>query len=294
MSRAHRKPKARKPVPASAYGPRDRGRDHHKLLIGPGDTAADDRLVRYTPGRLNIDTAGLLAKTANAEVEFAIAAVPAIWLVDAFQGRPATVCAAACLHLADVYTLLGIKAHILPVTVAIPERGGTACYGEDQPWWDGTEFVGHCIVDCPDLERTIDVTIQQFDGFQSRRYPVIGRTAAVLRGGSRTNPGSEHVLQVDGRTIAYTVAEGGEALVRDADIVRAGADTSPRTAANIAAQTLETLRNLGFADRIPEPFERLRALLDAIGETAMTAENGDFRFALDSGARAVDELLPQP
>lgn len=290
MSRTKRhKTPNRKPVPPSAYGKRK----HHptlKKLIAFPDGRQEHHTYRIKP--LRIDLKQCLTAAAGGDPDFAVVLVPAALTVDWMRTHPANACAQACIHLVDVYRLLGVEAHIVPVTVAIKEGLNLACYGEDPPTWDDTVFVGHCIVHLPGVGRFVDPTVQQFDGFQHLKYPYLGKTVFSSQDRRHYITGDQLRLMVDNRPVIYTVAEADESLIDDHPAAQHVRDKNERAAANIASQAIHTFRALGLADRIPDHHHRIRAMLDTVGEAELRVETGAARFIIDGQPRWGDELLP--
>jgi hypothetical protein len=279
----------RKAVPASAYGRKDTQQGATKLVLT--DSGVERRLP-YRPGRLRTDVRTLLEGAAQASIEFALTALPVTMLLTHYEGKPATVCAQVCMQLADVFTMLGIESHATPVTVAVKEHGQTAYYGSETPTWEGTEFVGHCVLWIPALERFVDATVQQFDGIQQRLGPYTGPIGTV-EGNGPLLVGQEMLAFMDGRAVSYTVVAGGDALVRNESILASIGEKRPRSAAYIAGQTVDALRVLNLAPRVPGHFERISQLLDAVGDAPVVQDETDaFRFNVDGRPLWIDELLP--
>lgn len=276
----------RKPVPSSKRKQRSLAK---KLVVFP-DGRQERRAYRIEP--LSIDLERCLAGAASNAPDFAVALVPAALVVDWMRTNPANVCAQACLHLVDAYRLLGVEANIVPVTVAIKEGSNLACYGEDPPRWDDNVYVGHCIVSLPDAERFVDPTIQQFDGFQRRKYPYIGKTAFRSQDREQFVTGDRLNLLVDDRVMLYTVAQADESFISDHSVAQQVRAENDRIAANIAAQTIEVFRAFGLAGRIPDQYQRIRTMLDTVGDAELRVEPGAAQFIIDGQPRWIDELLP--
>lgn len=283
-----KQPKSRRPVPASAYGRKHTRSETTKLVLTDGGV---ERRLPYRPGRLRTDVRTLLEGSAQASIEFALTALPVTMLLSHYEGKPATVCAQVCMQLADVFALLGIESHATPVTVAVKERGQTAFYGSESPRWEGTEFVGHCVLWIPALGRFVDATVQQFDGFQRRMGPYTGPIGTA--GGGPLPVGQEMVAFMDGQSVSYTVVDGGDALVRNDALLAGLGEQRPRSAAYVAGQTVDAIRVLGLARRVPERFARLVQLLAAVGDAPVVEDGTDaFRFDVNGTPQWIDELLP--
>lgn len=284
-----RKTPNRKPVPASAYGKRKQYPTAKKLIAFP-DGRQEHR--SYHIRLLRIDLPRCLGSAHRLGPEFALALIPAAFTVEWMRTHPANVCAQACIHLFDVYQMLGIEAHILPVTVAVAEGEDIACYGDERPRWEGEVYWGHCMVNLPGLKRFVDPTIQQFDGFQHLPYPYIGKTVVNALEHQDSLVGERLGLQVDGRSVIYTVLDADEGLVAAhpmAENVREGNSHAP---AMLAGQVVDALRRLEIAKDIPESFPRVRAMLDAVGDAPLIAEHASARFDFGGQLRWVDELIP--
>ncbi|MCD0446290.1 hypothetical protein LO763_22000 [Glycomyces sp. A-F 0318] len=281
-----RKPKVHQPVPASAYGRKHANPEATKLVL---TDAGVERRMRYTPGRIHTDVAVLFQGAQDASIEFALTIVPAAVLLSHYQGKRATVCAQVCIQLADVLALLGITSYATPVTVALRESGQVAFYGAEAPRWEGNAYVGHCVLYIPSCERFIDATVQQFDGFQQRMGPYTGPIGATRDGGPLA-AGHETTAMIDGRVVSYTVVPGGDALVRYDELLAVLGEQRPRSAAYMAGQVIDALRQLDLASRIPEQFSRVRALLETVGDAPVVDSAEEFRFVINGEPRWIDEL----
>ncbi|OAR25055.1 hypothetical protein A8W25_28745 [Streptomyces sp. ERV7] len=212
--------------------------------------------------------------------------LPFLWAALSDGRAPANICVDACMTLRNAYGQLGVRAELLPVTVAIQKKdGGGTLYGSLTPRWKGTEWNGHCALVLPDSERFVDPTIEQFD--EVRRVgmgPMVGKVAMSTReDGSLVEPGAKVMLQRGDLVVTYTVA-GPEAL---ASIVEhpeaiAHADGHRRTGVNTASLTLAALRAEGVRDRAMQaPHPRLHTLLQAVGDAPYESDEAqDVRFHL--------------
>ncbi|RAJ76943.1 hypothetical protein K377_06112 [Streptomyces sp. PsTaAH-137] len=212
--------------------------------------------------------------------------LPFLWAALSDGRAPANICVDACLTLRNAYGQLGVRAELLPVTVAIRKENGTGTlYGSLTPTWSGTEWNGHCALVLPDSERFVDPTIEQFSEVRKLGMgPMVGKvTMSTQEGGSLVQPGAQIVMQRGDLVLTYTVA-GPEAL---ASIVEhpeaiAHADGHRRTGVNTASLTLAALRAEGVRERAMQaPHQRLRALLQAVGGAPYESDEAqDVRFHL--------------
>ncbi|MEU4089633.1 hypothetical protein [Streptomyces aureus] len=211
--------------------------------------------------------------------------LPFLWVALSDGRAPANICVDACLTLRNAYGQLGVRAELLPVTVAIRKKNGTGTvYGSLTPSWTGTSWNGHCALVLPDSERFVDPTIEQFDEVRKIGMgPMVGRVSMSSRPGSLVEPGTQMMLQRGDLALTYTVA-GPQAL---ASIVEhpeaiAHADGHRRTGVNTASLTLAALRAEGVRDRAMQaPHPRLHALLQALGNAPYESDEAqDLRFCL--------------
>jgi len=277
-----RKAPNRKPAPSNK-----RKNTAKKLVVFP-----DGRQVHrdYQIKPLNIDLEQCLTAAASNDSGFAVAMVPTALAVDWIRTSPANVCVQICAHLVDAYRLLGVEAHIVPVTAAITEGPNIACYGEDPPRWNNDVYVGHCFVSLPGVERFVDPTIQQFDGFQRRKHPYVGKMVFTSQD-RQPVPGDRLNLLVEDRAMLYTVAQADEVFIVDHPVIQRAREENNRIAANIAAQTIEIFRTFNMAEDLTD-HQRIRTMLDVVGDAEFHVEHGAARFIIDGQARWIDELLP--
>ncbi len=212
--------------------------------------------------------------------------LPFLWTAITKDRAPANICVDACMTLRNAYGQLGVRAELLPVTVAIRKKDGTGTlYGSLTPRWSGTEWSGHCALVLPDSERFVDPTIEQFD--EVRRIgmgPMVGKLALSTHdSGMLVEPGAQVMLQRGDLVLTYTVA-GPEAL---ASIVEhpeaiAHADGHLRTGVNTASLMLAALRSEDVRGRaMQSPHPRVRALLRAVGDAPYMSDGAqDVRFGL--------------
>ncbi|MEY2245992.1 hypothetical protein AB8A21_24200 [Streptomyces sp. BF23-18] len=211
--------------------------------------------------------------------------LPFLWVALSDGRAPANICVDACLTLRNAYGQLGVRAELLPVTVAIRKKNGTGTvYGSLTPSWTGTSWNGHCALVLPDSERFVDPTIEQFDEVRKIGMgPMVGKVSMSSRPGWLVEPGTQVMLQRGDLVLAYTVA-GPQALssiVEHPEAI-AHADGHRRTGVNTAALTLAALRAKGVRDRAMQaPHPRLHALLQAIGDAPYESDEAqDVRFCL--------------
>ncbi|WP_406359336.1 hypothetical protein OID55_41450 [Streptomyces sp. NBC_00715] len=212
--------------------------------------------------------------------------LPFLWVAVSDGRAPANICVDACLTLRNAYGQLGVRAELLPVTVAIRKKDGAGTlYGSLTPTWTGTEWNGHCALVLPDSERFVDPTIEQFDEVRKIGMgPMVGKvTLSTHEDGSIVEPGAQVMMQRGDLTLTYTVA-GPEAL---ASIVEhpeaiAHADRHRRTGVNTASLTLAALRGEDVRERaLQAPHPRLHALLQAVSDAPYEADEAqDVRFRL--------------
>ncbi|MBQ0967527.1 hypothetical protein KBY91_31970 [Streptomyces sp. RK23] len=212
--------------------------------------------------------------------------LPFLWAALSDGRAPANICVDACLTLRNAYGQLGVRAEVLPVTVAIRKKNGTGTvYGSLTPSWTGTSWNGHCALVLPDSERLVDPTIEQFDEVRKVGMgPMVGKVAMSTRDDdSLVEPGAQVMLQRGDLVLTYTVA-GPEALpsVVEHPEAIAHADGYWRTGVNTASLTLAALRAESVRDRAMQaPHPRLHALLQAVGDTPYESDEAqDVRFRL--------------
>ncbi|WP_369192427.1 hypothetical protein [Streptomyces sp. R08] len=212
--------------------------------------------------------------------------LPFLWAALSDGRAPANICVDACLTLRNAYGQLGVRAELLPVTVAIRKKNGTGTlYGSLTPTWTGTSWNGHCALVLPDSERFVDPTIEQFDEVRKIGMgPMVGKVAMSTReDGSLVEPGAQVMLQRGDLTLTYTVAGPGAlaSIVEHPEAI-AHADGHRRTGVNTASLMLAALRAEGVRDRAMQaPHPRLHALLKAVGDAPYEADEAqDVRFRL--------------
>ncbi|WP_432485816.1 hypothetical protein [Kineococcus esterisolvens] len=114
--------------------------------------------------------------------------LPPLLVLDhvAYSGAPGNVCVQAAHELRIVYTALGVPVEIKPVRLEVHnmKRGGGTAYGVGEPYFTETDnFVGHCVLRFPTLDRFVDTTVGQFpDVARQNSAPLLGRTDVVLQG----------------------------------------------------------------------------------------------------------------
>ncbi len=147
----------------------------------------------YRPMRLTSDPNMILTLLQRGEPDQLLTLLPPLILLDhvANSGAPGNVCLHAAHELRVVYTALGVPVEIKPVRLEVRDlerRGGTA-YGVEEPHFtDADDFVGHCVLRLPSLDRLVDATVGQFPDVARRDgSPLVGRTAFALQG---TDPGA--------------------------------------------------------------------------------------------------------
>lgn len=212
--------------------------------------------------------------------------LPFLWVALSDGRAPANICVDACLTLRNAYGQLGVRAELLPVTVAIQKKQGAGTlYGSLTPSWTGAEWNGHCALVLPDSERFVDPTIEQFAEVRKIGMgPMVGKAALSNReDGSLMEPGAQVVLQRGDLVLTYTVAapEALASIVEHPEAI-AHADGHHRTGVNTASLTLAALRAEGVRDRAMEaPHPRLHALLQAVGDAPYEGDEvQDVRFCL--------------
>ncbi|MEV5605702.1 hypothetical protein AB0L33_30115 [Streptomyces sp. NPDC052299] len=241
------------------------------------------RAATALPGSMDLTARMLEHAKPDQIVELVL---PFLWAALSDGRAPANICVDACMTLRNAYGQLGVRAELLPVTVAIQKKNGAGTlYGSLTPTWTGTEWNGHCALALPDSERFVDPTIEQFDEVRKIGMgPMVGKVAMVTReDGSLVEPGAQVIMQRGDLVLTYTVA-GPEAL---ASIVEhpeaiAHADGHLRTGVNTASLMLAALRTEGVRDRAMQaPHPRLHALLQAVGDAPYESDEAqDVRFRL--------------
>jgi hypothetical protein len=250
------------------------------------------RHVRYEPGTLKVDWTDTLSRARNGDPDFALVLLLASFTQHWMRGHAANVCVQACVHLQDAATLLGISSVITPVKVVVEEPGRRrTVYGTATPEWNGPAFSGHCTVFMPDEGRMVDPTIRQLDGFQELPYPYVGRVVYSSTSGRALPAGAKLRVEVIDRFLEYHVVEGGEALVRDAEASQHAVAVNPDLPGAIAAQTLDAIRALGIAERLPARHSRIAVLLNAIGDAPLHQEGSQVTFVIGGSPTRVDSIL---
>lgn len=268
---------------------------------------------QYAPGRLkgSEDTIRALLLSGTGPPDLMVELLlPLLWLVHA-QGQEANHCVDGCMILHYAYEQLGIVAQPRAVDLVVSDQrtGKKTFYGRPDPLWEGTTFVGHCVLWLPRSGRIVDPTVEQYP--QVRRYrlgPICGRLAmtcgsaahqaALARG--ELPPGSHLGVQRKDLTLLYTAVDHRfDDIVVSAPLVRAAAEQYRRAGLNLASQALALWRLPEVIDRVRQaPYPRLHALLDAIGTAPATSEDGDFSFTLPGpeGTRVARRLddIPLP
>lgn len=140
----------------------------------------------YRPQRLSSDPSMIARLLEHAEPHLILAMLPALIFLDhvAYRGAPGNVCLRAAHELRVVYIALGVPVEIKPVRLEVHgPRGGTA-YGTDEPHFTNTgDFVGHCVLRFPTLDRFLDATVGQFPDVARRSgSPMLGRTVYAAQG----------------------------------------------------------------------------------------------------------------
>jgi hypothetical protein len=281
--------KHRRKTPRSNSHPRARQPKAFKHVIGPDGWS---RRIPYEPGVINVDWAETLSRVRSYEPDFALLSLLASYTQHWMRGHAANICAQACIHFQDAAALLGIDSAITPVRVLVDEsHGRQAVYGSTTPHWEGRAFSGHCTVFAPGEGRLVDLTIRQIDGFQRLPYPYIGRVVYSTTSGHTLPPGARLRVEVIDRHIEYHVVEGGEALIRDAEAAQLAVTANPDLPNAIAAQTLEVVRTLGIAERLPARHTHIRELLQAIGSAPLHEDGSRVTFLVGGSPVSVDALL---
>jgi hypothetical protein len=282
----HQSPR-RRPIPPASTNPR-KHKEYKRVIAPDGET----RNVAYRPGRLNVDIKDVLDRCRNGTPDFSPNLLLAAYTLDWLRGLPANICVQACLHLKDAAAILGLEAVLTPVVVYVDEPNGLrSVYGTETPAWTGPEFSGHCILFLPDEHRVIDPTIRQIDGFQNLPYPYVGQLKYGDRNARALPPGTTSKVYVKNRQIEYHVAEGGQALLTDANAAKIAVTANPDLPAAIAAQTINSLRALGVAERLPTRHGRIRALLSTIGDAPLLQEGSQATFLIGGSPTPVDSIL---
>jgi hypothetical protein len=256
---------------------------------------------QYAPGRLEGSedaVKGLLVSDCVAPHLMVELLPPLLWLTH-MQGQEANHCVDGCMILHYAYEQLGIVAQPRAVDLVVSDQrtGKKTFYGRPDPFWEGTTFVGHCVLWLPRSGRIVDPTVEQYP--QVRRYrlgPICGRLA--LASGSAADqaaldrgelpPGSHLGVQRKDLVLLYTTVDHRfNDIVVNAPMVRETAEQYRRAGLNLASQALTLWRLPEVIDRVRQaPYPRLHALLDAIGTAPVTGADGDFWFTLPGPAGA--------
>lgn len=199
-----------------------------------------------------------------------------MWLENAV-GHSTNRCSVACATLVHTYSALGIAARPLAVglTVHNDRTGEQNFYGSREPYWDGDDFHGHCVLSLPGSGRFIDPTVEQYPEIRRHRLgPICGRTVATmaptsdqlqaLRRGTIT-PGSQVAVRRKDLMLVYTAAdeEFHDVVTAGASVVEHQAELE-RSGRIVAAQTLLMLSQPEVIERARRsPHQRVRVLLDA-------------------------------
>jgi hypothetical protein len=175
--------------------------------------------VSYRPGRLKVDIERMVWMLTQDQVsmDFGLALLPAVLLIDHLRNRAANVCVDACVTLKGVYRVLGIDARITPVAVMVePPTGGASLYGQN-PRWNGKTYHGHCALWLPGLQRLVDPTIQQFPELAGGDGPFIGRLGVDAQAMPGELPvGLTTPIVRDGVQVTYSVV-GDEAFIMESE-----------------------------------------------------------------------------
>lgn len=137
--------------------------------------------------------------------------LPFLWAALTDGRAPANICVDACMTLRNAYGQLGVRAELLPVTVAIQKKDGAGTlYGSLTPSWTGTEWSGHCVLALPDSERFVDPTIEQFTEIRK-----IGMGPSAMCTASSAAPADRPPRrdQAPVRDAHQGLAHGGHALI---------------------------------------------------------------------------------
>ncbi|GAB7192780.1 hypothetical protein NUM3379_34890 [Kineococcus sp. NUM-3379] len=160
----------------------------------PVDPTATPRVPRerqsYRPRPLVSDPEVIVALLERGQPLHLLTMLPSCIFLDhiASNGLPGNACIDAAHALRVTYLALGVPAEIKPVRLEVHGPHGGTAYGTDDPHFtDDGQFVGHCVLRLPTLDRFLDATIGQFPDVARRNpSPMLGRTAEVMAG---TDPG---------------------------------------------------------------------------------------------------------
>lgn len=235
-----------------------------------------------------------------------------MWLENAV-GYSTNRCSVACATLQHTYAALGITARPLAVDLVVHnERTGERnLYGSPEPYWDGNDFHGHCVLSLPASGRFIDPTVEQYPEVRRHRLgPICGRTVAgtaarpdqlaALERGTIT-PGSQIAVRRKNLLLVYTAAdeEFHDVITTGASVVQHRAELE-RSGRIVAAQTLLLLTHPDVIDRARRsPHQRVRALLDQMDGAELVESEQDsneplIRLRDETAPRTLTELLHLP
>jgi hypothetical protein len=145
-----------------------------------GSASAASRVAasgKYRPERVKINEKLIANVVFAGEPDHLYTMLPALILLDhaAHNKLPGNFCLDAARILQRVYRELGVRSGIVPVQLAVRDsQGAGTMYGSPTPHYDGTSFVGHCVLMLPDDGRLIDATVGQFPDVAERdTAPVI-------------------------------------------------------------------------------------------------------------------------
>ncbi|WP_411107276.1 hypothetical protein [Streptomyces sp. cmx-4-9] len=276
-----------------------------------GLRATAPRSVRPTfiPGRFGSGTTEAAGKILTLAPPDALIELALPFLLCTIQvGKRANVCVDSVLTLHHAYQLLGLDSEVWPVTLEVltPSGATKVSYGRKDPYWEGSNFYGHCLVELPG--RTVDPTIQQFPELTRQGDgPFVGRTVDSTDPGARSRPGAIIYGQRGDVMVRYTVcsAEARETMISGHPMMTSPDPVHQRSAVMLVTLLMDALRSEGIVERARKvPHQRVVELLDVIGAAPMEDRPavgggmGDLWFNMPDGqggtvARHLNELLPQ-
>src|SRR5438067_7362779 len=89
--------------------------------------------------------------------------LPLLWLRHP-NDVTGNLCVDSSIVLQHAFAMLGVDADVRPVDLVIANQasGKHTMYGRPDPYWDGTNFNGHCVLSLPQSGRMLDTTVEQF------------------------------------------------------------------------------------------------------------------------------------
>jgi hypothetical protein len=220
--------------------------------------------ARYDVGRVRSPDHILVGLLLNDDVapDLLVDLLPAaLWMYEN-DGTAGNRCIDAAATLHYTYGFLGITAEPRPVDLVVSNQrtGQNIQYGRPDPRWSDSVFEGHCVIHLPDSKRFIDPTVEQYPEVRRFRIgPICGRTVAAqvstpdqLRAieHGELPPGTHMGVQREHLLLLYTVADAAyDQIIMASDSVRSHEAELRRSGMNLAAKSIDLLRNPNTAQR---------------------------------------------